>query len=382
MPIRGVDRLRKAAEDSVTIFQFILDPRVGGPHVYVRTLAEGLPPSFRTVVVTAGKGPITDIALFNLRHWLRWLYPLEVILNAFRLCWMFRRRKSRQRVIFDVHGAANLAPIVAARILNIPLVWHFHETLNGFSILAALGKRMAAGMSHQKVVVAKKAAAVFSLQDATLIPGAVDPNFWSSAKSALRPFDGTRRLRILSVGNINPLKGADVLLNALETFGQPWELVIVGTELQTYSGYAQNLREHAVRLESPTRRTRFAGWQSPEEVRSLMVASDVFVLPSRSEACPLALLEAMAAGCVCIATDVGDVREILGVVGCGIVVPSESTSALAAAIEHVAEIDVDERQRMGKLAQEAIAARYSLQTQAEMHLGIYKKLASLSEGTA
>lgn len=113
-----------------------------------------------------------------------------------------------------------------------------------------------------------------------------------------------------------------------------------------------------------------------------MVDSDVFVLPSRSEACPLALLEAMAAGCVCIATDVGDVREILDIAGCGIVVPSESSSALAAAIEHVAEIGTTERQRMGKLAQEAIADRYSLQTQAEKHLGIYKKLASISEGAA
>lgn len=354
---------------------------MGGPHVYVRTLAGVLPPPFRTVLVTAGKGPITDIALFNLRHLLRWLYPLEVISNALRLCWMFRRHKSRQRVIFDVHGVANLAPIAAARILNIPLVWHFHETVDGFLILATLGKRMAAGIPHRMVVVAKKAAAVFSLHDATLIPGAVDPNFWSCTKSAPLPFDGIRRLRILSVGNLNPLKGVDVLLTALEAFGRPWELIIVGAELQTYSGYVQSLREHADRLESPTRRTRFAGWRSPEEVRSLMVDSDVFVLPSRSEACPLALLEAMAAGCVCIATDVGDIREILGVTGCGIVVPSDSSSALAAAIEHVAEIDAVERQRMGKLAQEAIATRYSLKTQAEKHLGIYKKLASLSEGT-
>jgi len=113
-----------------------------------------------------------------------------------------------------------------------------------------------------------------------------------------------------------------------------------------------------------------------------MVDSDVFVLPSRSEACPLALLEAMAAGCVCIATDVGDVREILEVAGCGIVVQSESSSALAAAIEHVAGISIAERQSMGKLAQEAITARFSLQSQAEKHLGIYKKLASIIEGVA
>lgn len=367
---------------TIRVFHFILDHRVGGPHVYVQNLANSLAPDVKSTLVTAGRGPLTDIALLNFRHKVRWLYPLEVVLNTAELCWRFRRRKSRQHVVFDVHGAANLAPIVAARIMNIPIAWHFHETVGGFLTLAALGKMLAAGIPHRMVVVAKKAAAVFRLADASLIPGAVDPDFWSSAKPDPRPLDDVRRLRILSVGNLNPLKGADVLLTALETFGKPWELVIVGAELQTYSVYAQDLREHADRLESQTRRTRFAGWRSPEEVRSLMVDSDVFVLPSRSEACPLALLEAMAAGCVCIATDVGDVREILETAGCGVVVPSESSSALAAAIEYVAEIGTAERQRMGKLAQEAIAARYSLQKQAEKHLGIYKKLASLSEGTA
>lgn len=364
----------------IRVFHFILDHRVGGPHVYVRNLAQSLASHIESSLVTTGHGAQTDIALFNLRHLLRWLYPFEVVLNALWLCRRFWRRQSRQGAIFDVHGAGNLAPILAARMLGVPMVWHFHETVGGFSTLAALGKWMASGIPHRIVTVAKKAAAVFNLSDAILISGAVDPDFWSSGKSDPPPCDGVRRLRILSVGNLNPLKGADVLLTALETFGQPWELVIVGAELQTYSGYARELREHAARLESPSRLTRFAGWQSPEEVRSLMADSDVFVLPSRSEACPLALLEAMAAGCVCIATDVGDVREILEAGGCGIVVPRESSAALAAALEHVAKIGRAERQRMGKLAQETIVARYSLQTQAAKHLSIYKELASISEG--
>jgi glycosyltransferase involved in cell wall biosynthesis len=365
---------------AIRVFHFILDHRVGGPHVYVRCLANSLVSEVKSTLVTAGRGPLTDIALLNFRHIIRWLYPLEVISNAIWLCWRFRRRRSRQRVVFDVHGAANLAPIVAARIMNIPMVWHFHETAGGLLTLVALGKMLVAGIPHRMVVVAKKAAAVFSLPGATLIPGAVDTHYWSLAKSVPRSFDGVRRLRILSVGNLNPLKGADVLLTALETLEQPWELVIAGAELQTYSDYAQDLRKHADRLESPTRRARFAGWRSAAEIRSLMEDSDVFVLPSRSEACPIALLEAMAAGCVCIATDVGDVREIMEDSSCGIVVPSESASALAAAIEHVAELGTAERQRMGKLAQKAIAARFSLQTQAEKHLGIYNRLASMSEG--
>jgi glycosyltransferase involved in cell wall biosynthesis len=364
------------------VFHFILDHRVGGPHIYVRNLSRTLASQVESILVTAGRGALTDIALLNLRHRLRWLYPLEVVLNALCLCRRFWRRKSRLGVVFDVHGAANLAPIIAARLLGVPLVWHFHETVDGFSALADLGKRIAAGIPHRHVVVAEKAAAVFRLPEAVLIPGAVDAEFWSVANPSRLRHDEEPRLHIITVGNLNPLKGADILLGALEMFGQPWELVIVGAELQTYAGYAQDLRKHAGRLESPACRVRFAGWQSPEEVRRLMAESDVFVLPSRSEACPLALLEAMATGCACIATDVGDVREILSAKeACGIVVPGESPPALAAALVRIAGLGNGGRQQMGKLARETVAVKHSLQQQAAKHLGIYKELASSSEGT-
>lgn len=365
---------------SIRVFHFILDQRVGGPHIYVRNLSLALGSVVRSSLVTAGRGPMTDIALLNLRHRLRGLYPLEIVLNALALCWRFRKGESRKDVVFDVHGAANVAPIIAARLLGIPLVWHFHETVGGFAALAALGKLFATAIPHRHVVVAKKAAEIFNLPAAVLIAGAVDSDFWSPLENKASSID-VGPLRIVSVGNLNPLKGADILLTALEAFDRPWDLVIVGAELKTYSGYTRKLRDHAERMESPTRNVRFAGWQSPEEIRSLMTAADVFVLPSRSEACPLALLEAMAVGCACIATDVGDVRQILNGEECGIVVQGESPSALAEALGRVAGLGVAGRQRMGGRAREVVVARHSLQQQAAKHLCLYKTLASSGKGT-
>jgi glycosyltransferase involved in cell wall biosynthesis len=220
---------------TIGLFHFVLDHRVGGPHIYVRGLARALASEVKSLLVTTGQGALTDIALLNLRHRSRWLYPIEVLLNALFLCWRFRNRESLQGIVFDVHGAANLAPIVAARLLGIPVVWHFHETVSDFTALADLGKRICRGVPHRHVIVAKKSAVVFKLPGAILIPGAVDTVFWSSVSTGGLSTDDGTRLRILCVGNLNPLKGADVLLAALETFGQPWELVIVGAELETYS---------------------------------------------------------------------------------------------------------------------------------------------------
>lgn len=164
----------------IRVYHFILDHRLGEPHVYVRNLEKALESKIEVFLVTTGCGPETDIALLNLRHTFRWLYPLEVIFNTIWLCRLFWYHSERNGVIFDVHGAGNLAPILAARLLNIPLVWHFHETFDSFSILVNLGKNVISGIPHRIISVAQKAIVVFDLKDAILISGAVDFDFWSS----------------------------------------------------------------------------------------------------------------------------------------------------------------------------------------------------------
>jgi glycosyltransferase involved in cell wall biosynthesis len=62
-------------------------------------------------------------------------------------------------------------------------------------------------------------------------------------------------------------------------------------------------------------------------------STDIFVLPSRDERCPLVVLEAMSCGMPIVASDVGDVTEMLPDRRYGRVIPSDSIIALADAIE-------------------------------------------------
>lgn len=375
MPTGGAEGLRKTADEAVTVFQFILDPRVGGPHVYVRTLTEGLPPSFRTVVVTAGRGPMTDWPLVNWRHIVKALYPLEVLANVLMICWRFRSGTRRTGVLFDVHGAANLAPLIAARLLRIPVVWHFHETVVAFARLAQIGRGLLRGLRHRKVVVAGAAAQAFGLPDAVVIAGGVDTTFWSPAPAAEPASGSPEEFRLLAVGNLNPLKGIDVLIDALAGLGGRWRLDVVGAELATFAEYATMLRDKAARIDGGGR-IRFLGWQSPAEVLGLLHGAHVFLLPSRSEACPLALLEAMAVACPCIATDVGDVRQILDNGARGLVVPADQPAALRQALQDVMAMPVDERQAMGMRARQGVEALYAKDQLARRHAAIYAALAA------
>ncbi|MBY0490088.1 MAG: glycosyltransferase family 4 protein [Gemmatimonadaceae bacterium] len=126
------------------------------------------------------------------------------------------------------------------------------------------------------------------------------------------------------VARLHPLKGIDVLLDAwaaLKTESRS-RLVVIGDGQER-----EVLRERARRLNVPV---NFMGSRS--DVALLMSGLDVFVLPSRSEGLPLALLEAMATGLPCVVTDVGEMSAVLGGGDYGLVVPPERPAELAAAI--------------------------------------------------
>lgn len=356
------------------VVHFILDHRVGGPHAYVRLLAKMLEGQVESSLVTTGNGNSTQWTLTNLRHRLRWLYPIEVAWNVIRLCWHFRSKDSRRDCIFDVHGAANVAPLLAARLLGIPVVWHFHETLSSFRKLVEAGKMLLVPSRYKLVAVARTTLDVFGLEDAAVIPGAVDANYWQVPAPGRRAGNPGTALQVVTVGNLNPLKGADLLLDALAEFGQPWELLVVGSELATFREYGDMLNHKRRLLAGDTSKVQFLGWQPPEKVRLLLASADIFVLPSRSEACPIALLEAMAMECVCVATDVGDVPAIIDDPGIGIVVGSGSVGKLLKGLEDAFAMTATERSEMGSRARETVLLRYSQDKMAERHLEIYSAL--------
>ena len=97
----------------------------------------------------------------------------------------------------------------------------------------------------------------------------------------------------------------------------------------------------------------FTGWVA--DPRAFLAGVDVFVLSSRSEALPLAMLEAMAEGLPCVSTDVGDVTARLG--GAVEVVPVEDAPALADAVQGLLA-DPDRAAALGRAARERVVASH------------------------
>jgi glycosyltransferase involved in cell wall biosynthesis len=137
---------------------------------------------------------------------------------------------------------------------------------------------------------------------------------------------------ILFAGGLQAHKGADVLLNALgrlpdgEAFARPLTLMAglgeAGGEFEEVVG--------RLRLDGGV---RFLGFRS--DLADLMAAADLFVLASRWEGCPMAVLEAMAMGLPVIASRVGGVPEMIEDGVSGLLLPAGDALALSRAITHL-----------------------------------------------
>lgn len=95
------------------------------------------------------------------------------------------------------------------------------------------------------------------------------------------------------------------------------------------------------------------------DASSLLRAFDIFTLPSTKEGMSWALLEAMASGLPCIATDVGAAKWMMEN-GAGIIVPPSDTQTLSNAILELAN-DESKRNQLGQNAKEAVQNRFPLE---------------------
>ena len=161
-------------------------------------------------------------------------------------------------------------------------------------------------------------------------------------------------VRVLAVGRLVEKKGFDVLLAALRTAQSRLELVIVG------DGPERAILEAAAAGLPVT----FLGQLGRAELNAQYAQAAIAVFPSRrastgdQDGLPVAMLEAMGAGCAVIASDLPGLNEAIEEGHSGALVPPGDVAALARTIEVVAE-DAALRASLGAAARER-AQTYSI----------------------
>ncbi len=191
------------------------------------------------------------------------------------------------------------------------------------------------------------------------IPNPVDVSFW-------RPGDRAAARRALGIspearvvawhGQLVRRKGLDVLLTAWQSVrgvraGRDLVLLLVGGG-EDLGGIRQRIadeRVDGVRLVDEWVHDR-------ARIRDVLVASDLYAFPSRSEGVPVAPAEAMACGLPVVGSRANGVPDVIG--DCGLVVDRDDPAALAAALGALLDDD-SRRTTLGHAARARAEAHFS-----------------------
>ena len=270
---------------------------------------------------------------------------------------------------------ADLVGGIMARLAGVPVCWGIRNAYLDKDTTSASTRavvRACAALSHAlpaKIVACSRASARMHVERGyARVKMCVIPNGYDAAQLHARrdSRDAIRASWSVSpdtfvlgfVARWDAQKDHANLIAALGLLSQqltmPWACVLIGQNVDERNPSLVRLIDAAgvrpnVRMPGPT-----------GDVAGVMAALDLHVLPSRGEAFPNVVAEAMACETPCVVTDVGDAALIVG--DTGWIVPPRDPAALAAAIRAAAgELrDPGQRTARGATARARILRKFGI----------------------
>jgi glycosyltransferase involved in cell wall biosynthesis len=187
-------------------------------------------------------------------------------------------------------------------------------------------------------------------------------------------------VNLVFLGEVGLRKGADVLIEALALLAQrtrAWTCTVAGNgEVARFKSMADALGVAGM--------VKFTGWIDAEEVHRLARESDIVVLPSRSEALPLTLLEGACAGAALVATPVGEIPDVVRDGVNGVLVGADSRKIAAALERLITQRDILARMQLEsrKIYREKFCLDAFAAALRAIYLGLRAETATERERTA
>jgi glycosyltransferase involved in cell wall biosynthesis len=289
--------------------------------------------------------------------------------------WIHRRRLREATLLKANQAAGAWTAVLAKWIWRKPLIvrcgypWSYSRGADGGrglrQRLVVLLERLAVRAADRVVVttpdVGDYLRTVHGLEAMRIrvVPNHVDVDLFAPA-----PAMPKEKGLLLFVGRLSPEKNLPLLVDAAaQVPGVRVQIVGDGPERARVAALAS---ARGVRIE-------FLGTVDNVRLPPLLNQAEIFVLPSRYEGHPKALLEAMACGMPTVGTDVPGIRELIRHGETGWLCAADPGS-LAAGLRTLLD-DADLRARLGASARADVVRSYSLDAIAHRELDVIRELA-------
>jgi len=288
-----------------------------------------------------------------------WAIPREQG-EAMRACAVLR--------VFQITGV--IPALLARRRFGVPYVttygfWYGQLSIRGpRRVLKALVERL--GLRHAAAVIVTtdelRARAARLARRVELIPNGVDTTRFTPGEGRPRPGPP----RILYVGRLSPEKNLPTVVAAARHLDTESTTILAGPGPLRQSLEAQG-RELGVAVEFP-------GLVEQAKLPALYRSADAFVLASFTEGHPKVLLEAMACGVPCVASDCAGNRSLVTHGKTGLLFDPHNAAALADCVRRVLT-EPGLAESLTRAAREMVVTRYDLGQRVEQEIALLKSVA-------
>ena len=282
-----------------------------------------------------------------------------------------------------IHSLWSYLHLEAARLAhsaNVPYMFVVHGNLNPRAIKFSNLRKKIASSIYGDVLEAASCYQALNNEEREVIrrfgirnPIAVIPNGVNPLKvrEESKKDLNKKNKRMLYLGRINPIKGLDQLLACWATLPKlwdQWEFIIVGDDSGAYAKKLKKKYSTCIR----SGQVRFVGPMYGEEKFRMLMESDLFVLPSRSEGMPMTVLEAASIGLPCAITENCGLQDMVKqggafLIGAG---PDEMLRDLL----YILTKSPEKRQRVGMKGREYVKEHHSWRRVVAMYDELFKCL--------
>lgn len=310
---------------------------------------------------------LARVRLFPGGRWHPWLHTVALALR-------YRRQLQGCAVVRVFHVTGALPAVMARRLYGVPFVTTYGYRYAEFGSRTWMAGRLRAGV--EALGLAEAAAVIVTTPELAAhvtarVPAHrihVIPNGVDTARFHPRPRERNGARNVLFVGRLAPQKNVECLIAAAGNLVGRFDLRLTVVGDGPLRG----------RLEALARRVAvpvdFRPVVDHEELPGVFGRADAFVLPSLFEGHPKVLLEAMACGLPCLASDVEGIRSLV-TDGTGLLFDPRDPDALAAGLERIFA-DADYGRTLGNGARTRIIESFDLGSLMDREIALLHRVAA------